>query len=132
MSIPKMLLEYLENLSDRLASEGFSDSDTKEIAAHELISDRKQPMQLNEYARNLITYWFVGWDEPVPWPDDFYIIGENGAGNFYCVSRSGLFPGVKEYDHECKGFVPWVSSLEEYTEVVSIMAPRKNGRDALA
>lgn len=126
MELPSHFAIYIRTLANRLASEGFSASDAADIATHELISDETRLTLLNESVRGFSTHWLAEWNEPGSWPEDHIVIGENGAGNYYCISLSGSYAGVLEYDHECKEFVPWADSLEGYyQEVMSIMRSRK-------
>lgn len=131
MELPSHFLTYIRTLAGRLGSEGFSESDAADIATHELISDETRLALLNDSVRGFSTHWMAEWEEPGPWPEDHIVIGENGAGNYYCISRSGSYAGVLEYDHECKEFVLWAASLEGYyQEVMSIMASRKAADNA--
>ena len=126
MELPNHFVTYVRTLATRLASEGFSPSDAADIAAHELISDNTRLALLNDSVRGFSTHWLAEWEEPGPWPEDHIVIGENGAGNYYCISRSGLYAGVLEYDHEYREFVPRADSLEGYyQEVMSIMDSRR-------
>ncbi len=52
---------------------------------------------LNQQVRSCSAEWLPN---QLSWPDDDWIVGEDGAGNYYTVSKSGDYCGVRFYDHE--------------------------------
>ncbi len=50
------------------------------------------------------------------WPDDDWIVGEDGAGNYYVISKSGAYEGVFEYLHETLEKLPLAANLRGFYE----------------
>lgn len=73
--------------------------------------------KLNAEARSVIDNWV----------EDEWVIGEDGAGNYFVVSQSGE-PGVREFDHEWSRFDAFQPSLRAYFEYVLGIA--KNAADS--
>jgi hypothetical protein len=49
------------------------------------------------------------------WPDAYFLIGEDGCGDFYCLDLSRLNSPVILFDHECQAqFVELADSLEAW------------------
>jgi len=63
------------------------------------------------------------------WLDDDWIIGEDGAGNFYVLSKSGAYQGVFEYLHECLEKQPLEPDIRAYYEYC-IQIHRESGENA--
>lgn len=63
-----------------------------------LPTDQRVIDGLNAGVREAKGCWYP---EGGDWPDDDWIIGEDGADNYYVVSKSGVYSGVFEYLHEC-------------------------------
>jgi len=55
-----------------------------------LMTDYSAVSELNEELRRIIPEW----------RDDDWIIGSDGAGNYFTVSQSNLYTNVKFWDHE--------------------------------
>jgi hypothetical protein len=68
---------------------------------------------LNAEIRSFEADWLPGVRQ---WPDDEWIIGEDGAGNYFVVSKAGLYGGIRRYDHEWKVFEEWQPTLRDYFE----------------
>lgn len=79
------------------------------FAFHALITDFDQACKINEEFRSFSDEWMVG-----KWPDDQWIIGEDGAGNCFTMSKSGAYEGVQIFDHEAKRFAPECEGLREF------------------
>ena len=52
---------------------------------------------LNASVRGFEANWY---GEMGQWPDNDWIIGEMGNGDYYFISRDGSYPGVWQYHHE--------------------------------
>ena len=52
------------------------------------------------------------------WPDQFLVIGESGAGDYYCIDAQQDIPGVIQYDHHAVCFEQVADSLAEFTEIL--------------
>src|SRR5689334_9951154 len=48
------------------------------------------------------------------WLDDDWIVGEDGAGSYYVISKSGAYSGVFEYLHETLEKLPLAKSLRGF------------------
>lgn len=55
-----------------------------------LITDYNAVLELNKELRKIVPEW----------PEDDWIIGQDGAGNYFVMSQSGFYPGVRFWDHE--------------------------------
>jgi len=55
-----------------------------------------------------------GGDDEKPWPEDYFIVGTNGGGDFYFVMRSGCDPGLWFWSHESHEASRRHSSLDTY------------------
>lgn len=91
--------------------EGLSSFHRHSHAAWALVTDFKKIDDWNREVRAEHMQWVDGIDG---WPDDEWIIGKDGFGNDYVVSKSGLYSGVHVYDHELRNFEPFQPSLRAY------------------
>lgn len=82
-------------------------------AAHALLTDGAKVKALNELVRRQNKEWVLG---IVGWPEDEWVIGEDGRGAYYLVSASGKYEGVAYYDHEIKTIEPFQPSLRAFYE----------------
>lgn len=80
-------------------------------AAHALVTDHAKLEDLNARVRAEKNEWIAG---TVGWPDDEWVIGDDGRGDFYLVSASGMYEGVHYYDHETKEIEPFKPSLRAF------------------
>jgi hypothetical protein len=69
-----------------------------------LLSDYPTVCRINAEMRSL----------PEGWPDDHWIIGEDGVGGCFTVSRSCTYQGVQFYDHEWTRFEEFTPSLRDF------------------
>ena len=83
--------------------------DPNGFAFHALLTDFDQVCKLNEEVRSFPDEWIAG-----KWPDDQWIIGEDGAGNCFVMSKSSAYKGVQFFDHEWKRFEPESEGLREF------------------
>ncbi|GAA5511156.1 SMI1/KNR4 family protein [Novipirellula caenicola] len=49
-----------------------------------------------------------------PWPDQYVIIGENGCGDYYVVTKNATQFSVGFADHEAMECNPFASNLDEF------------------
>ena len=82
-------------------------------AAHALLTDGAKVRSLNDLVRSQNTEWLLG---IVGWPEDEWVIGEDGRGAYYLVSASKKYDGVAYYDHETKTIEPFQPSLRAFYE----------------
>ncbi len=69
-----------------------------------LLTDYAQVAELNEELRKIIP----------DWQDDDWSIGHDGAGNYFIVSQSNQYRGVKFWDHEMNEIRCEFDSIDEY------------------
>lgn len=86
-----------------------------------LLTDPTYVRQLNADVRNIIAEW----------PEDEWIIGEDGAGNYFCVSRSESHSGIRQFDHEWKRFEDFMPTLHAYFDYFADIARRTDSRHPL-
>src|SRR4051812_32862681 len=73
-------------------------------ADFDLMDDPERVIAMNQ---DLRTSPFYG----VRWPEDYFAIGENGCGDYYCLDLSGRSPGALFFDHEIRRFEVRAPSL---------------------
>jgi hypothetical protein len=74
------------------------------FASCALLTDFAQVCRINQEMRSL----------PEAWPDDHWIIGEDGAGGYFVVSKSDKYRGVQFFDHEWKLFEEFQPTLRKF------------------
>ncbi|MCP4175395.1 MAG: SMI1/KNR4 family protein [Fuerstiella sp.] len=52
------------------------------------------------------------------WPEQLMIIGETGAGDYYCIDVDQQVTGVMQFDHHSVGFEVIADSLNEFVEML--------------
>jgi hypothetical protein len=105
--------QVTEQIRSWLLEDKVSAFDPYSHAAWALINDYDQVAKHNREVRDQEIEWLAG---TIGWPDDDWIIGGDGAGNEYVISRSGSYEGVRFYDHECRAFEPFQPSLRAFYE----------------
>ena len=66
---------------------------------------------INLLVRESEVEWFPN---SFQWPDDYWIIGEDGAGNFYFISKQSEDQEVYFYNHETLEKEDFEPSIEHY------------------
>lgn len=83
--------------------------------AHEALPiEQNTIIQINNEVRSIQTAWYSEVDS---WPDDDWIVGAMGNGDYYVVSRSGSYEGVWQYHHELREkefLAPTLRAFYEY------------------
>ena len=97
MSTVHPMRSVTKQIGDWLHREPHSLFDAASHAACALLTDWEHVLKLNQDARREGVEYIQG---VVGWPDDEWIIGEDGRGGSYLVSRTGRYTGVHYYDHE--------------------------------
>ncbi|MBK6775201.1 MAG: hypothetical protein IPG74_04910 [Flavobacteriales bacterium] len=105
--------EVTEQIASWLMKEGASSFDEHSHAAWALVTDYRKLEGWNREVRAQTMEWVPG---VLGWPDDEWIIGRDGFGNDYVVSKSGMYEGVRMYDHEVMQFEPYQPSLRAYVD----------------
>ena len=85
------------------------------FASCALQSDYSEVCRINQEMRAL----------PTPWPDDQWIIGEDGAGGYFVISKEGSYEGVQFFDHEWWRFEVFKPTLREFFDCCMDHEPLK-------
>lgn len=116
----RLLMNYPDSFrtmpraDDGSGAEGF-------VSDVELIADPECVLAINREARR----------ESVPdpdgdeffWPEQLIIIGESGAGDYYCIDASGEHVGVLQFDHHAVEFDQITESLSEFVDMLAVAYP---------
>lgn len=114
--------EYLELLSNypprlRAARRAIDDTTSEGVVADvELIIAPESIVALNlEARRDCLTD-----PEGVEyvWPDQLLVIGETGAGDYYCLDVDAKTTEVIQYDHQAVQWEVVADSLDEFVEIL--------------
>ena len=89
--------------------------DPNSFAFLALPTDFDHVVRLNADVRSVEADWAPGHSL---WPDDDWIIGEDGAGNYFTVAKTGCYHGVREYHHELKRFEDFQPTIRAYFDYV--------------
>ena len=82
-----------------------------------LMTDYHVVAELNEELRRIIPAW----------REDDWCIGEDGAGNYFIVSQSKAYPGVKFWDHEMNDIRDEFDSVDAFVaDALKIERENKN------
>ncbi|MGB4740278.1 MAG: SMI1/KNR4 family protein, partial [Fuerstiella sp.] len=117
--LPVEYLELLRNYPDvlRAAMRALDDSDAEgTVADVELIADPDCVLELNIEARQESVTEPDGLE--FFWPDQLLIIGETGAGDYYCMDVEGQEEGVIQFDHQAVVFEVIADSLSEFIKIL--------------
>ena len=108
--LPGAYRNFLQNYPRRLTEISADDDET--IAELQLINSYEQLLELNTRIRSP-DLWFFG---EHPWPNHFFVIGEDGYGNRYFLDTSGEYPGVRfqDCDNWAVGYA--AKTLESFVE----------------
>jgi hypothetical protein len=104
----KFLLDYPQALIDTKLDLGWMQ---EAPADRQLYNNPTRLIQLNQDVRAPGTPW-VG--ESGAWPDQYFVIGDDQCGNYWCIDRQGLDPAIWFYDHEVGAFERHHDSLTQF------------------
>jgi hypothetical protein len=125
MELPENYRQYLSSLRGRLERVGFGEPDFNDIAENELMFELSRIESLNSEVRSIKAFWSLEQTEAGYWPDDQLIIGGRGNGDYYFISKSGAFSGVRSFSHECLEVEEYARSLDDYFDkTMEIMRSR--------
>jgi len=110
-------MDTMKSVADQIG-ELLPDTDVSALSPHgfascALLTDWEQVRRLNREVRSIPDCWTPSDGQ---WPDDNWIIGEDGAGNYFVVSQRGLYEGVRIYDHEWRRFELFKADIQEYVD----------------
>ena len=94
-----------------LTQSGLPALDANGFASCAIITDYDHICRLNQEVR-AIDSWAAGFS----WPDERWIVGEDGAGNYFVVTKGDMFGVVEFFDHEGLRFEPEKASLRDFFE----------------
>ena len=110
-----LLRDYPDDLLT--AQRAIDDSDSEGVVADvELMIDAESIVELNKEARcDCLTD-----PEGVEyvWPDQLLVIGETGAGDYYCLDVDAKTTEVIQYDHQAVQWEIIADSLDEFVEIL--------------
>ncbi len=106
-----------------LIQNDFPPLDPNGFATCAIVADYNRICRINQEVRTINS-----WAEGFTWPDERWVIGEDGAGNYFVVTRGDIFGAVEFFDHEWLQFEPEKASLREFFEYcLAIEAADKKG-----
>jgi hypothetical protein len=89
-------------------------ADWDPITDWEFADNPRRIVQMNQYVRKQPPGHFV---DDGPWPERFFVIGEEEGGNYYAIDRSGEDERVWMCHHEDGQLAPmFTQTLEEFSE----------------
>ena len=118
--LPDNYLQLLNNYPPQLvtAMRAIDDSESEgRVSEVELMESLSMALELNLEARGDSLVRPDGIE--IAWPDQFLIIGESGAGDYFCIDAAGDVEGVMRYDHQAVEFEVIADSLNEYVEMLT-------------
>lgn len=117
ITLPQDLRRLLLNYPEELVGQWKPLHRGHDEAIHELYNDPALSIEYNEDARRPDgTPWTA---DDGPWPEEFFIIGDDRCGNYWCVDLTGQSAGVWVYDHDTGAFEPEADSLAEFVSIVT-------------
>jgi len=107
----RFLLGYPQALIDNKFDLGWVEESPSD---RQLSNNPARLIELNQDVRLPGTPWVGRAGEP--WPDDYFVIGDDQCGNYWCVDLQTTDPGVWFYDHEAGAFQTQHASLAAFSE----------------
>jgi SMI1-KNR4 cell-wall len=107
----RFLMEYPQILIDTKLDLGWVQ---EAPADRKLYNNAARLIELNRDVRLPGTPW-VG-EAGDPWPDNFFVIGDDQCGNYWSVDLQTADSGVWFYEHEIGAFERQHNSLQEFGE----------------
>ncbi len=115
-AIPAAYVELLENYPAPLLNCPRGEGEAGMISQVELPNTLEIVLDLNREAR--------AYSVPDPegaeflWPNSVLVIGETGAGDYYCLDASGEVPGVLQFEHQPVEFYEIADDLAEFVDML--------------
>ena len=119
LPLPDDYLAVLNNYPTllRTASRGTDDDQlVGSVADFELIADPAHVLEINLESRLCSVLDPSGLE--FFWPNQLVVIGETGAGDYYCLDASGEHEGVFLFDHQPVEFEIVAESLQEFVDAL--------------
>ena len=102
-------LQHAVRAEDGTLAEGY-------VSNVELLSDPRDILSINQEAR--LSSILAPDGEEFFWPEQLLIIGETGAGDYFCLDTSGEHEGVLQFLHHSVEFEQIAESLAEYVDML--------------
>jgi hypothetical protein len=109
----RFLLNYPQPLIDIKLDLGWAQ---EAPADRQLSNSAARLIELNRDVRLPGTPW-VG-EAGDPWSDNYFVVGDDQCGNYWCVDLHAADPGVWFYNHEAGAFERQHGSLPEFGEAL--------------
>jgi SMI1/KNR4 family protein SUKH-1 len=89
------------------------------MLAELVCTDAQKLIELNQYVG--------GWARPVAglpdWPDDLFVIGDDGCGNYYAIRHAEDDSPVLFFDHEADELQQCARSIQDFCKRINALAP---------
>lgn len=110
MDIPEDVRFIIENYETAvLGYSSLNSAQKDELEGYYLLREESHILEENRHVRSTKANWTL---EITEWPNDYFIIGHDGCGNFYYLDKSSNKVGF--YDHDDMEFQPEADSLQAY------------------
>lgn len=114
LRIPKAYAQFIRNYPSRLLNIKRDMSWRQESpASREIVMDPWNIVQLNYGVRLPGTPWTI---EDGPWPEQFFVIGDNQCGDYWVLDVTEPGTTVYFYDHDLGTFEKNHETIEEFAE----------------
>ena len=94
-----------------LIQSGSPSLDPNGFASCAIVTDYDRVCSINHEVRTI-----NNWDGGFTWPDERWVIGEDGAGNYFVVAKDDIFGSVEFFDHEWLRFESEKANLRDFFE----------------
>jgi hypothetical protein len=123
----QLLRTYPAELQGRVRDE-HQDPDWGTVCQVDLPSDLEIIVDLNREVRSCSVLDPEGAE--FHWPESLLVIGETGAGDYYCLDTTGEVPGVLQFEHQPVEFYEVADSLSDFVSLLleSFVQERQPGR----
>jgi SMI1-KNR4 cell-wall len=111
-----LMAGYPEGLRTALRSEdGTADQGT--VSGMELFASPQRVISVNREVRTASVLDPDG--QEFRWPEQLLVIGENGAGDYYCLDTDGEHTGVLQFHHLSVEFEVVADSVQEFVDLLT-------------
>ncbi len=110
-----LLRNYPAALQNALRAEDGTDREGV-VATVELLSDPADVLEINHEVRACSVLKPCGAE--FFWPEQLIVIGETGAGDYYCIDADGEYDGVLLFEHQPVEFALVTETLNEFVDLL--------------